>query len=384
MRALLIGAGAAAMVALSGGARAETRGFAVTWFQPAMYTGEDDCPDGLNKSPDFKEIFAAEGKTPEEIAALIAHPNSPEFAQAVINRGPHGENVCQNPEAAPDPGLKTVQGKISFGFNLDGKTDATDAPAPDTCAHEKFTGADGTPGVDDQYYRALGCVVALRGKRGHDGFVLSYIMERMRAEGMRTFLVELDGVTAADFAKPSGQPSKDVQVGIYLGSDPLVLDAKGEVRRDTTQRISKDVRWHNVVHGTLKDGVITTGAFDLNLLGDPLWVPEFHFKQARLKLELQPNGDVKGIVGGYLDVATMYYNTVKSGILFEQTNATSCPGVYYALKRAADGAPDPATGQCTAISTAYAIEAIPAFVIHQPEGGKTKTAEAGSAGGRPE
>jgi hypothetical protein len=340
-----------------------------------MYTADDDCPDGLNKSPDFKAVFAGEGKTAEEIKTLIDHPNSPEFAQAVINRGPHGENVCADPESVPDPGHKTVQGKVSFGFNLDGKTDG--AATPNTCAHEKFTGADGTPGVDNQAYRALGCMVALRGKRGHDGFVLSYIMERMRAEGMRTYLVELSGID-------DPKTNKDVQVGIYLGSDPLVLDAKGGVRRDTTQRISKDPRWHNVVHGTMKDGVITTDMFDLNLLGDPLWVPEFHFRQARMTLEVQPNGDIKGTVGGYVDVMTTYYNTVKSGILFETTNAATCPGVYYALKRNADGFPDK-TGQCTAISTAYAIEAIPAFVIHQPgDALKEKTAMAGPVVGKSE
>jgi hypothetical protein len=374
MRARLIGSGTilASLLAFAA-AHGETRGFAVTWFQPAMYTGDDDCPDGLNKSPDFAAIFAAEGKTPEQIKELIDHPNTPEFAAAVINRGPHGENVCADPASVPDPGHKTVQGKIAFGFNLDGKTDSGGAPAANTCAHEKFTSPDGVAGIDNQHYRALGCMVALRGKRGHDGFVLSYIMERMRAEGLRTYLVEISGID-------DPKTNKDVQVGIYLGSDPLVLDAKGDVRRDTTQRISKDVRWHNVVHGTMQDGVITTDVFDLNLLGDPLWVPEFHFRQARMRLELQPNGDIKGIVGGYEDVATMYYNTVKSGILFETTNAATCPGVYYALKRMADGYPDPKTGECTAISTAFNIEAIPAFVLHQPGAAKTKTAQAEPAG----
>ncbi len=378
MRGRLIGAGAtvAGLFALAATASAgETRGFAVTWFQPAMYTADDDCPDGLNKSPDFKVVFAQEGKTADEIKNLIDHPNSPEFAKAVIDRGPHGENVCADPQSVPDPGHKTVQGKTSFGFNLDGSADG--AKTPNSCAHEKFTGADGTPGVDNQLYRATGCMVALRGKRGHDGFVLSYIMERMRAEGMRTYLVEISGLD-------DPKNNKDVTVGIYLGSDPLVLDAKGEVRRDTTQRISKDPRWHNVVHGTMKDGVITTDMFDLNLLGDPLWVPEFHFRQARMKLEIQPNGDLKGTVGGYQDVMAMYYNTVKSGILFETTNAATCPGVYYALKRLADGNPDPNTGECTAISTAYAIEAIPAFVIHQPGDAKEKTALAGPASGKQE
>ena len=365
----------AASLAFAGHAWAgEAKGYAITWFQPAMYTGDDDCPDGLNKSPDFKAVFAGEGKTTEEIKNLIDHPNSKEFADAVEKRGPHGEDVCADPASVPDPGHKTLQGKTAIGFNLDGKTDSSGAPAPNTCAHAKFVSPDGTPGIDNQYYRALGCMVALRGKRGHDGFVYAYIMERMKAEGLRTYLVEIKGMD-------DPKDNKDVEVGIYLGTDSLVLDAKGEVRRDTTQRISKDPRWHNVVHGTMKDGVITTDVFDLNLLGDPIWIPEFHFRQARMRLEVQPDGGIKGTLGGYEDLQTLYYNTSKSGILFETTNAATCPGVYYALKRMADGYPDPKTGECTALSIAFNIEAIPAFVLHQPgDTTKTKTAQAAPAG----
>ena len=346
---VLTAVSAAGVLAMGAHASAETRGYAVTWFQPAMYTGDDDCPDGLNKSPDFAAIFKAEGKTAEQIKDLIDHPNSKEFGLAVINRGPHGENVCADPASVPDPQLKTGKGKIAWGFNLDGKTDDGGTPAPNTCAHAKYVSPDGTPGIDNQMYRALSCMVALRGKRGHDGFVMSYIMERMRAEGLRTYLLEIKGID-------DPKNNKDVEIGIYLGSDPLVLDAKGEVRRDTTQRISKDPRWHNVVHGTMKDGVITTDVFSLNLLGDPIWVPEFHFKQAKMQLALQDDGTVKGTVGGYQDLMAMYYNTSKSGILFETTNAATCPGVYYALKKMADGAPDPKTGECTQISTAFTIE----------------------------
>jgi len=41
----------------------------------------------------------------------------------------------------------------------------------------------------------------------------------------------------------------------------------------------------------------------------------------------------------------------------------TCEGAYYALYDQADAYPDPETGRCTAISTQYVIEAIPAFVV---------------------
>ena len=50
-----------------------------------------------------------------------------------------------------------------------------------------------------------------------------------------------------------------------------------------------------------------------------------------------------------------------SGYAF--TARHTCNGVYYALKQMADGHRDPATGQCTSISTQYRLKAIPAFVV---------------------
>jgi hypothetical protein len=46
------------------------------------------------------------------------------------------------------------------------------------------------------------------------------------------------------------------------------------------------------------------------------------------------------------------------------------------MHRYADGFKDPKTGQCTAMSTAWQIAAIPAFVIHPDEAKKTADAAA--------
>ena len=48
----------------------------------------------------------------------------------------------------------------------------------------------------------------------------------------------------------------------------------------------------------------------------------------------------------------------------EEDSEVDIPGVYYALKRLADGMPD-ASGQNTAISAAYYLEAVPAYVLER-------------------
>ena len=47
------------------------------------------------------------------------------------------------------------------------------------------------------------------------------------------------------------------------------------------------------------------------------------------------------------------------------TGDWSCPALYTAAKELADGYPDPKTGDCTAISSAFKFDALPAFVLHE-------------------
>jgi hypothetical protein len=346
-----------------------TRGYAISWFQPAIYSGEDDCPAGVNQEQDWRAVFAKEGKTAEEIKALFDHLDSDAFHQAMVNRGPHGEDVCINPASLPDPSWKTVQGKHAYGMNLDNTPDG--AATRNSCKHEKFAAPDGAGGIDNQLYRILGCSKAYRGslaKEGRDGYQPAYFNERMR-EGLVTYLIEISGID-------DPRNSDNVEVAIYQGLDPLVQDGAGSVQLDSTFRISTDTRWHNKVHGQIKDGVLTTDVFDVNLPNDPLIIPEFHFGHARLRLTLMPDGSLKGDLAGYVDWRQFYWGFAKGDWIVEKTASGNCPAEFYALQHLADGDPDPSTGECTTISTDYGVEAVRAFLIH-PSGEKgEKTAAA--------
>jgi hypothetical protein len=364
-------AAATAAVGLCGTAAsaAETKGFAISWFQPAYYVGDDDCPGGVSKEMDWKAMFEKQGKTPEQIKALFEHPLSPEFRHAALDRGPHGEDVCANPESVHETGWPTVQGKVSHGGNLDGTTDG--AATPKTCAHQKFTGADGTPSVDNQMYRVMGCSKIHRGskaKDGRDAFGIEYLNERMR-EGLVTYLIEVTGIT-------DPQNSDTVEVSIYQGADPLVQDGAGGVQADSTLHIATDTRWQGHTKGRIKDGVLTTEPFDVDLRNDAVWLPEFHFKRARLNVTFQPDGSLKGHLNAYQDWASIYWGMAKTGFLLEKFSSGNCPAMYAAFKQMADGDPDPKTGQCTTVSTDYGVDAVPAFLIHPPEGKGEKTAQA--------
>jgi hypothetical protein len=364
----LAAAAALAGMSAAGASAGETRGFAVSWFQPAYNVGDDDCPNGVSQEMDWKALFAKQGKTPEEIKALFEHPLSDEFRKAALHRGPHGEDVCADPASVTDTSWKTVQGKVAYGSNLDGTGDGHATPR--TCAHQKFTGVDGTPAVDNQLYRVMGCSKIHRGskaKDGHDAFGYEYLNERMR-EGLVTYLIEITGIDSV-------QNSDNVTVGIYQGADPLVQDGAGGVQADSTMHIAADARWHATVHGRIKNGVLTTDPVDFDLRNDAVWLPEFHFKRAQLNLAFQPDGSLKGHLAAYQDWASIYWGMAKTGFLLEKFSAGNCPAMYYAFQHMADGDPDPKSRQCTTISSAYGVEAVPAFLIHPPEGKGAKTAQ---------
>jgi hypothetical protein len=87
-------------------------------------------------------------------------------------------------------------------------------------------------------------------------------------------------------------------------------------------------------------------------------------RDMRLKIALpQDEKPVKGMLGGYYDWKSWWDYMQKVEFLLVAAQ-WDCPAIYRASKALADGYPDPQTGQCTALSTAMTLEALPAFIVH--------------------
>jgi hypothetical protein len=367
-RVAVLGAGLVACALLvPGGARgdgAEPKGFVVTNFALASYEGGPaDCPDGLNQSA--KDIYLE--SLPAKERERLSKPEAEKELWALLyapggNLGPgkRTHNRCADPQDFESPALRTIQGKVADGMPLDGTNTAN------TCTHTQFTSPEGKPGIDNQLWRAMGCIRGWR--KGAD--IEKYAHDNIRA-GEYTILLEVTGMT---------DPRNDdhVQVGIYSSTDQASIDAAGNVLPDSSLQIHVDPRYRAVANGRVVDGVITTDPIDLRLKYRSAGYvdTEFFIRGARLRLEMQADGSAKGMIGGYYDVETLYDGFVRQPqVVTSVLLAYSCPAVYSALNQFADGYPDPKTGKCSAISTAFRLEAIPAFVIH-PKDAKTNTAEA--------
>lgn len=333
-------------------ARAESLGFLINWFQPAMYSTWDDCEGGLNLSaPElFARILREEGLPPEEVEKLLSDfPHT--FTRKYSNRGRiNGErvNAYLNPTSVPDPNVKISTGKIGYGFNLDGKIGAGNFTDPVT--NER--------GVDHAAARAMGCFSTMRGEPGVRPTHLTSRWAETR-DNMPAWIMEISGVD-------DRVNDDDVQVLITRAKEPAMRDANTEGQVDLTFRVDPNPRSVNRISGRIEDGTLLTDTFDFYMIGDPFHMVEYRFDRARIRLKLKEDESALGIVGGYMPFVDLYLAWALTGTASESMLSVDLPGFYYALRKLADGGPvDPVTGMNTSISAAFTIEAVRAFIVHE-------------------
>jgi hypothetical protein len=331
------------------------------------------CPDGMTKGNTELYSVSPEGKrhdaeSDQDYARRVSQ------GAVALGMAANGQNLCLNPEAGkPDPFFRTVTGKNvqADGIDLDGQdSHANGKAAPNTCAHDDFRGMDGERGIDNQFYRVVGC------SKSYQSTGQSNTYEIAMYTGEWGILITLKGVTDV-------HNSKDVEVGLYANADPIQLSPSREALANATYAIDQDPRFRASTHGRIVNGVLTTDPVDVRFH----WVVnsihlERPLQDARLRMSFTPDGGMEGILAGYTPVEELYdfaygFRNGKDGkgapansrLIFGSANGQArvlehtCNGAYYALKQNADGHRDPKTGQCTSISTQYRIKIIPAFVV---------------------
>ncbi|MFO1426257.1 MAG: hypothetical protein U1F11_04660 [Steroidobacteraceae bacterium] len=198
-------------------ATTQTLGYVIANFNNAIYETPfmDECPEGPAVGNDeywWRGLSRADKDRLTKNGLVQPVDRRP----IATLRGPKGEDVCTNPTIVKDPPLRTVQGKVSYGFDLDGSRDGK--ATPKSCAHQNFVSERGTPGIDNQMYRLLGCHYGWR----HNGVLDTFGNEERRNSGRGVILMEITGVT-----DPRNSP--DVRVAFYRATDPFSIDAAGRI-----------------------------------------------------------------------------------------------------------------------------------------------------------
>ncbi|MDP6993875.1 MAG: hypothetical protein QGF87_05920 [Woeseiaceae bacterium] len=311
-------------------------GYVMTDLFWAVYQtpdGREECPQGFNDGPR------------EEFAVLFPDHESMTVEETQLRQEIETWHPGTNPNSLP---FYEVEGELSWGLNLDGESGPND-----------FTHPDGTPGIDNEVYRAVGCII---GFRGPDGVEVIFQNKAITDERYNRMMIELTGVD--DLTNDD-----EVIVTIYRGLDRLLTDATGlNAMPGGSQRV--DMRWGSSLvrrtTGRIEDSVLTTDPVDdMVMPWMNLSVPTIQiFRDARFQLTLTPSG-AEGLLAGYTDVETYYKQLLRNDSTHHLSNGQiSGISMYKSLRRLADAHPDPATGENTAISTALDVKMVQAHIVH--------------------
>ena len=365
--ALTTGALGKAEVQSSSFLRDGTAGFVVTHFRYAL--GKDSvvsgaCPAGMSKN--VLEIFAEapggarqSGESDEAYAARL------KAGSETYSRTADGKSFCTNPElASTDFHYRTLAASAwKEGIDIDGKK-----------------------GIDNQFYRAVGCNKSFQSNGQSNAF------ETEMYTGSWGILIELGDV---DDLFNDG----DVAVGISANADPMQLSPTRQALPYATYAKSQKDIHRAEAKGRIKGGVLSSDPVDVTLVNV---VNGMRLKRvlrdARIVGTVSKDGVMKGVLAGYAPVVAQY------DLQFGYRNGTdikgqpanprlrlgtahgaaqvlghTCQGAWQALHGLADGHPDPKTGRYTSISTQYIFEAAPAFIVDVDT---SSVNEAGKANGK--
>jgi hypothetical protein len=307
-----------------------------------IYQAKDDkadCPDGFRNSD--RQNWEAQFPT------KAARQRQMNQCGEIYNRGPNCEDVWHNPQAVQDPlPFREVKGKVAEGVDLDGV--GSGVATAQTCPHEDFTSPDGKSGIDNQYYRFLGCV---RHVRETDEDLPKKLIEKAQVYRL---LLEVSGVD-------NQRDDPAVEVAMYLGRDPLVVDDRGNAVPWQSQRIDEGTQLFRA-RGKIVSGELITEPSDVFWISG-MYERRLLIRGMSLRLKLMPTG-ATGLRVGYIDVDQLWqsYSSYMAswGFIFQ----ASGPSDYAAMHRLADGYKDPKTGVCSALSSARRLEFVRVHVVH--------------------
>ena len=323
---------------------AETRGYVVSWFAIATDIGDlpGSCPEQA-KNPNKTDGYAGGGGTErrQDIALLNGKP------VPALNY----PDLVQNP-----PKLETWSGKHAFGFDLGGP------------AANKMTDRDTQGKVDNQVWRAVGCMTSFQAAPP----TLPYSETAPWGAAIDTAPAFALQITGEDLSKDG-----PVTVTMDRTLRHLERDAAGGVRTGVTYVLDPSPRSHNVLKGEIKEGILSIkGGGFVYLVGGMPFYPQIDLQNAHMRLRAETDGKVTGYWGGHTDWRAWAYTfTARPGA------GADSVGLYWALKRLADADPDPKTGENRKISITWRIEAVPAFLATNADGKVVASASRQGLGG---
>lgn len=347
----------------------ETRGYVISWFATATNSKEfkQNCPENRNGGQVELQIrnLVAIGYTRADAEALANRTGGQEIGSSnadlrrriVMRAKVNGQpaSIYNYPDAVEDPDIETVTGPHAHGFDLGGKQDS------------KFIDPTTGQKVDNQLWRAVGCTESFNAVPP----VMPYPEElawQAMTDSAPAWIIRVTGENL--------DQDGEVTVTLDRATRHPRRDALGKVLAGATYVIEPDSRSHNVLQGRIRDGVLSIEPQEIYLEAEMPYYPEIALKNTHMRMTLGDDGTLSGIWGGIQDWRRWIYMFTA-----RPANNADTLGIFHAVKKMADFDPDPQTGENRAISTAYRMQAVPAYLA-LPDGtvvAQAVMAPAGSA-----
>jgi hypothetical protein len=330
----------------------QTKVFLITWFSAVADASQDQCPK-VNAKPSQADYYALMSKERADEQRARLKDKGGANTTVLAYRGPDEMNVTMLPGIVADPGFVEPAVDVVRGFNLDGD-DGSGATPAGVRKHKNYRSPDGQRGIDNQLFAIQGCVEGWRRK----GF-LPMIGNELRRAGGLSILVEVSGIQ-------DERNDNDVTVTLMYSTDPMKRDGTSKiVLPDYTFRVSTDPAYTQDFarfRGKIVNGVLTTEPLKKIYLHEGPAGITWSLAKARMQIKFEPDGGITALLGGYRDwreyLAAAFFRSSD----YENTIGFQAPAMYDAVRRAADGLQDPASGEFTGLSAAYDMEGIPAFI----------------------
>ena len=237
-------------------------------------------------------------------------------------------------------GFQPYNGKVAFGMNLDGKS-----------GRDNFIGPNGEKNIDNQLWRVLGCTKHFR-EFGNSDNVRNVLYSTAAPT-----LIEVSGID-------NPRNDNDVAVTVYASADSLITDSRGYTLANASYTADPQSKFTTHTRGRIVNGVLTTEPADIRLRFKEQIVDTVReLRGARIRATLKEDGSIEGGFFGYYTLDSFYDSIKQMTQVGANNSSLSCPTIYSAIQRYADGYPDPKTGRNTAISAALSFVGASAFVI---------------------